>query len=105
MAEKGKKKRKSGVEGDERFASVRFDPRFTSFPSKKKDKGRKKGKNLQVQQEDGHRAGKDSEKKNDLGPTDGIEEDPRFSDILKRDKRFAVGTAALRIDKRGRERQ
>ena len=89
---KGKKRSQSGGGGgvDDRFASARFDPRFSRFPAKKKKKDQDAGK---------AEGGRD-----DAAERAEAEEDPRFSDILKRDKRFAVGTSALKVDKRGRER-
>ena len=89
---KGKKRSQSGGGGgvDDRFASARFDPRFSRFPAKKKKKDQD--------------AGKAEGGRHDAAERAEAEEDPRFSDILKRDKRFAVGTSALKVDKRGRER-
>lgn len=87
---KGKRKSKGGAGGvDERFASAGFDPRFARFPGKKGKKPRTKSK------------------EDDLVEVEERmeEEDPRFATILKNDKRFAVGTSALKVDKRGRERQ
>ncbi|QDZ18851.1 hypothetical protein A3770_02p13690 [Chloropicon primus] len=86
---KGKRKSKGGAGGvDERFASAGFDPRFARFPGKKGKKARTKSREDDL-----------------VEVEERMEEDPRFATILKNDKRFAVGTSALKVDKRGRERQ
>ena len=95
---------------DTRFSSAKFDPRFARFPGGK-GKGKRDRKEEKSTKDDGGKWKKKKQKRidgdddvNDDNDGGAGVSDPRFAEILKRDKRFAVGNKNLKIDKRGRDK-
>ena len=67
---------------DERFASARHDPRFKRFPPRRRPQKPERREDAEVDAE--------------------ADEDTRFASLLRTDAKFAVGTADLKYDKRGK---
>ena len=106
-----KEGKKGGFEGDARFSSAQFDPRFARFPggSKKKQQQKQGGGSKRSGTKAGRKPRGDRSE-GDLGAPEPahdpeVVEDERFADLLKNDSRFALGTRALKIDKRGKAQQ